>query len=90
MPEQHHFRQFAVLAVILLLPAFALWSAASGLLARPAIGLFYGLGNAGVTDAMARDFGRHAADFALAALRAGPASAAGPGRRASRQSGAIS
>lgn len=39
MPEQQHLRQFAVLAVILLLPAFALWSAASGLLAQPAIGL---------------------------------------------------
>lgn len=58
-------------------------------IARPAIGLFYGLGTAGVTDAMARDFGRHAAAFALASLRTGPATAAGPGR-ALRQSGAKS
>jgi hypothetical protein len=38
MPEQHPFRQFLLLAFALLLPCFAVWSAASAWLAIPAIG----------------------------------------------------
>ncbi len=38
MPEQHLLRQFLLLAFALLLPCFALWSAASAWLAIPAIG----------------------------------------------------
>jgi len=39
-------------------------------LARPAVGLFYGLGPDGITDDITRDFGKHAGEFALRALRA--------------------
>lgn len=39
-------------------------------LARPAIGLFYGLGPDGITDGMIREFSTHAGAFALAALEA--------------------
>jgi len=39
-------------------------------LARPAVGLFYGLGTDGITDDIMREFGQHASEFALAALRA--------------------
>jgi TetR/AcrR family transcriptional regulator len=37
-------------------------------LARPAVGLFYGLGPDGITDDIMREFGAHAGEFALAAL----------------------
>lgn len=39
MAEQHHLRQFLLLAFLLLIPCFALWTAASAALAVPAIGL---------------------------------------------------
>jgi AcrR family transcriptional regulator len=39
-------------------------------LARPAVGLFYGLGPDGITDDIMREFGTHAGEFALAALEA--------------------
>jgi AcrR family transcriptional regulator len=35
---------------------------------RPAVGIFFGQGPAGVTDQTARDFARHAGEFALSAL----------------------
>jgi AcrR family transcriptional regulator len=37
-------------------------------LARPAVGIFFGLGPAGITDSTAREFARHAGDFAVRAL----------------------
>jgi AcrR family transcriptional regulator len=37
-------------------------------IARPAIGLLFGAGAAGVSEAMARRFGRHAGEFAVRAL----------------------
>ncbi len=39
MVEQHHMRQFLLFVFVLLIPCFALWTVASGLLAIPAIGL---------------------------------------------------
>lgn len=39
-------------------------------LARPAVGLFYGLGPDGITDDIMREFGAHAGEFALAAIGA--------------------
>jgi hypothetical protein len=38
-------------------------------LARPAVGLFYGLGPDGITEDIMRAFSGHAGEFALAALR---------------------
>lgn len=38
------------------------------ILARPAVGLFFGAGTQGVTDSTARQFGKHAGDFAVRAL----------------------
>lgn len=38
------------------------------IIARPAIGLFFGQGAQGVSEAIARNFGRHAGDFAVHAL----------------------
>jgi AcrR family transcriptional regulator len=35
---------------------------------RPAVGIFFGQGSAGVADQTARDFARHAGEFALSAL----------------------
>ena len=35
---------------------------------RPAVGVFFGQGSAGLSDQTARDFARHAGDFALSAL----------------------
>ena len=37
-------------------------------IARPAVGIFFGLGTAGVTDQTAREFARHAGEFAVRAL----------------------
>lgn len=39
MVEQHHMRQFLLFVFVLLIPCFALWTVASGLLAIPAIGM---------------------------------------------------
>ena len=38
-PEQNHLRQFLLLAFVLLLPCFALWSFLSAIIATPVIGL---------------------------------------------------
>jgi TetR/AcrR family transcriptional regulator len=38
------------------------------MIARPAVGLFFGLGSRGVPEQTARDFGRHAGEFAVRAL----------------------
>jgi hypothetical protein len=35
---------------------------------RPAVGVFFGQGSTGVADQTARDFARHAGEFALSAL----------------------
>ena len=37
-------------------------------IARPAVGIFFGLGSAGITDQTAREFARHAGEFAVRAL----------------------
>lgn len=37
-------------------------------LARPAVGIFFGQGSAGITDLTVREFARHAGDFAVQAL----------------------
>jgi AcrR family transcriptional regulator len=37
-------------------------------IARPAVGIFFGLGPAGITDQTAREFARHAGEFAVRAL----------------------
>ena len=37
-------------------------------IARPAVGIFFGLGSAGITDETAREFARHAGEFAVRAL----------------------
>ncbi len=37
-------------------------------LARPAVGIFFGEGAAGITDSTVREFARHAGDFAVRAL----------------------
>ena len=50
-------------------------------IARPAVALLLGTQRDGVSAATARDFARHAADFALAALAARPASRARPSAR---------
>jgi TetR/AcrR family transcriptional regulator len=42
-------------------------------IARPAVGILLGYGQQGAPAETVRDFGRHAADFALAALKAPPA-----------------
>lgn len=44
------------------------------LVARPAVGILFGHGPAGMPEDVLRAYGRHAADFALAALRAAPLS----------------
>jgi TetR/AcrR family transcriptional regulator len=55
-------------------------------IARPAVGILLGHGTRGVPAAVSRDFGAHAADFAIAALSAPPAPRAAsrrsPGTRA--------
>ena len=38
------------------------------MIARPAIGIFFGLGPGGVPEGTARAFGRHAGEFAVRAL----------------------
>ncbi len=54
-------------------PRFAVVSVISQMvyfhLAKPAVGLFYGLGPDGITEELVQRFGRHAAEFALHALR---------------------
>lgn len=45
------------------------------MIARPAVSVFFGLGPAGVPDAMARRFGSHAGEFAIKALSSGERSA---------------
>ena len=50
MPEQHYLRQFLLFIFVLLIPCFALWTAASAALALPAIGFVNTLLNAWFPD----------------------------------------
>jgi AcrR family transcriptional regulator len=57
------------------------------MVARPAVGILFGKGPAGVSDEAARAFARHGGEFAVRALTAAPASATG-GRETRRARGA--